>query len=328
MTISRRRRNWLWAGAIAALAAILIAGQFQSDLRQARKRLEQRSTTFGTDAGQVEYAVAGSGRPLLMIHGTGGGFDQGLLFSEKVTGSGIRVISPSRFGYLRSSFPDDHSSEAQADAFVALLDHLKIDRIVVAGGSAGALSAVQFALRHPERTAGLILIVPAANVEGHDPNQMSPVQEWIVRRLITSDFAYWAARKIAPKQLIGFLLATDPALLEQVPPEERERACRILDQMLPMSARSQGMLNDAKLAGNPAQVDFRKLQIPTLIISAEDDRFGTAGTSKAIAAQMPSARLLLFSTGGHVLLGHDAESARAMKRFVEANSENAVAAVL
>jgi pimeloyl-ACP methyl ester carboxylesterase len=304
------------AGAIAALATVLVAAQFQSDLRQARKALEQGSTTFETRAGQMEYAVAGSGPPLLMIHGTGGGFDQGLLFSERLAGSGVRVISPSRFGYLRSSFPDDHSSEAQADAFEALLDRLKIDRIVVAGGSAGALSAVQFALRHPDRTAGLVLIVPAANVEGHDPNEMSPRQEWIVRRLITSNFAYWAARKIAPKQLIGFLLATDPALLEQVSRQEPKRAYRILDQMLPISARSQGMLSDADLAGHPARVDFRRLQVPTLIISAEDDRFGTAGTSKAIARQMPSARLLLFPTGGHILLGRDEESSRAIKRFV------------
>lgn len=276
--------------------------------------------TIPTANGRMEYAVAGSGPPLLMIHGTGGGFDQGLLFSEKVAGLGVRVIAPSRFGYLRSSFPADHSSEAQADAFVALLDHQKLRKVVVAGGSAGALSAVQFALRHPDRTSALILIVPAANVEGQDPNEMSPAQEWIVRRLITSDFFYWAARKVAPKQLIGFLLATDPALLDQVPPEERERAYRILDQMLPISARWRGMLNDANLAGHPARVDFRRISIPTLIISAEDDRFGTAGTSKAIARQIPSAQLLLFPDGGHVLLGHDAQSALAIARFVKQRS--------
>ena len=269
----------------------------------------------------MEYAVAGSGPPLLMIHGTGGGFDQGLLFTEKVAAHGVRVIAPSRFGYLRSGFPADHSSEAQADAFVALLDHLKLRKVVVAGGSAGALSAVQFALRHPDRTSALILIVPAANVQGHDPSQMSPAQEWMVRRLVTSDFLYWVARKLAPKQLIGFLLATDPVLLTQVPADERERAYRILDQMLPISARWRGMLNDAHLAGDPARVDFRRLAIPTLIISAEDDRFGTAGTAKAIARQMPSSELLVFPNGGHVLLGHDEASARAIARFVKQHQD-------
>ena len=162
----------------------------------------------------MEFAVVSSGLPLMMIHGTGGGSDQGLLFSEKLCSNGIQGIAPSRFGYLRSSFPHDHSAEAQADAFVALLNHLKLRKVAVAGGSAGAVSAVQFALRHPERTSALIPIVPAANVEGHDPNEMTPAQEWLVRRLLTSDFLYWGARKVAPGQLIGFLLATDPALLD------------------------------------------------------------------------------------------------------------------
>lgn len=312
-----RRRKWLLAAVVAVLAATVVVVSFRADLRAARSRLEGRSATIPTASGAMEFAVAGSGPPLLMIHGTGGGFDQGLLFSEKVAAQGVRVIAPSRFGYLRSSFPSDHSSEAQADAFVALLDHLKLGKVVVAGGSAGALSAVQFALRHPERTSALILIVPAANVQGHDPNKMSPAQEWMVRRLVTSDFLYWSGRKVAPKKLIGFLLATDPVLLDQVPADERDRAYRILDQMLPISARWKGMLNDAQLAGHPAKMDFRSIRIPTLIISAEDDRFGTAATSEAIALQMPSARLLLFPNGGHVLLGRDAESAREIAQFVK-----------
>jgi pimeloyl-ACP methyl ester carboxylesterase len=87
--------------------------------------------------------------------------------------------------------------------------------------------------------------------------------------------------------------------------------------MLPISERWRGMLNDAHLAGHPARVDFRRIRISTLIISAQDDRFGTAGTSKAIAKQMPSAQLLLFPDGGHVLLGHDEESARAIAQFVK-----------
>jgi 2-hydroxy-6-oxonona-2,4-dienedioate hydrolase len=314
--IMSAKSKWLVAAAVLTVAAIAVALPFRRDLRAASDRLHGRSEIIQTPAGPMEYAVAGTGAPLLMIHGTGGGFDQGLLFSEKVAGNGVRVIAPSRFGYLRSSFPENHSSEAQADAFVALLNHLKLGKVAVAGGSAGAISAVQFALRHPDRTSALLLIVPAANVEGHDPNQMTPVQEWMVRRFVTSDFLYWAARKIAPKRLIGFLLATDPALLNRVPPDERKRAYRVLDQMLPISARSRGMLNDARLAGHPAQVDFRQLRLPVLIISAEDDRFGTAATSKEIAKLIPSARLVLFPNGGHVLLGHDNDSALQIARFV------------
>lgn len=97
-----------------------------------------------------------------MIHGTGGGFDQDLLFTRQLLAEGYRVIAPSRFGYLRSSLPTDPSSIRQADAYVDLLDHLQIDRVAVAGGSAGALSAIAFAVRHPARCAALLPIVPAS----------------------------------------------------------------------------------------------------------------------------------------------------------------------
>lgn len=61
---------------------------------------------------------------VLMIHGTGGGFDQGPAFAESIITRGHRVIAPSRFGRLRSDFPNDPSSEHQPDAFVDLLDRL------------------------------------------------------------------------------------------------------------------------------------------------------------------------------------------------------------
>jgi pimeloyl-ACP methyl ester carboxylesterase len=269
-----------------------------------------------TSFGQLEYATAGHGPPVLMIHGTGGGFDQGLIFTEGLLPYGHQVIAPSRFGYLRSDFPADPSSEHQADAFVELLDRLRIRQLAVAGGSAGALSAVQFALRHPDRTAALILIVPAANVRGTDPVKMSALQEFLVRRLATSDFLFWAGIRAARDQMIGTLLATDPTLVRQAVPDEQRRAERILEAILPVARRSKGMLNDARLAGNPARVDFSKLSVPTLVISVADDRFGTAATARDIAAAVPDSRLVLYPRGGHIWIGHDSELWREVARFL------------
>jgi pimeloyl-ACP methyl ester carboxylesterase len=264
----------------------------------------------------MEYAIAGHGPSLLMIHGTGGGFDQGLTFAGAIIRRGHRVISPSRFGYLRSAFPADPSSENQADAFVRLLDHLRIDRLPVAGGSAGALSAAQFALRHPDRCSGLILLVPAANVTGRDPVQMSPLQEFLVEGLVRLDILYWTALETAPDRLVGTLLATDPRLLAKVGVKERRRAYRILLELMPISARSRGMLNDGRLAGRPARMDFGRVEVPTLLVSVEDDRFGTADTARRIASAMRGARLVIYPSGGHIWLGHDDDVADEVTRFL------------
>lgn len=188
------RRQWMFG----AGAAILRGGAYawsscQSAINAAEQRVSRRSSTLRTAFGELEYVVAGSGSPLLMIHGTGGGFDQGLSFASAIRQRGHRIISPSRYGYLRNDFSDDPSLANQADAFVTLLDHLGIDRLPAIGGSAGALSAVAFALRHPDRCSGLILLVPAANVDGGDPVQMSALQSRSVRALLNSDFIYWSA---------------------------------------------------------------------------------------------------------------------------------------
>jgi pimeloyl-ACP methyl ester carboxylesterase len=71
---------------------------------------------------------------------------------------GFRFIAPSRFGYLGTPMPDGATAESQADAYEALLDHLAVDRVIVVGYSAGATSAIQCALRHPDRTVALISV--------------------------------------------------------------------------------------------------------------------------------------------------------------------------
>ena len=93
-------------------------------------------------------------------HGSGRGFDQGMAFAAPLAKQGIRVIAMSRLGYLRTPLPADSTAEAQADADVCLLDALKIRTAAVMGGSAGALSALQMAIRHPERVSALVLLVP------------------------------------------------------------------------------------------------------------------------------------------------------------------------
>jgi 2-hydroxy-6-oxonona-2,4-dienedioate hydrolase len=201
----------------------LLWARYSADLQAARFRISNGSAVIQTRSGEMEFAMGGEGTPVLMIYGTGGGFDQGLNFVNPLIEAGYRVIAPSRFGYLRSNFPGDASSEAQADAFVDLLEHLKIDRIAVIGGSAGALPALQFAIRHPERCTALVLLVPAA----FDPNralenvELGPLSETIIQYGLRSDFLYWLGITLAPRQMIRTLLATDPKLVDRASPGEQ-----------------------------------------------------------------------------------------------------------
>ena len=75
------------------------------------------------------------------------------------------------------------------------------------------------------------------------------------------------------------------------------------------------MLNDARQSEHPAAMDFSQLRMPVLLISAEDDRFGTATTARKIAAVVPQAELTILPDGGNIWLGHDAEVAARIHRF-------------
>ena len=308
------------AGAGAIAGSAVVAASYSAAMAKAETTCDPGLSRMAPSRhGEVEYADVGNGTPLLMVHGTGGGFDQGLLFARPLLDRGYRLISPSRFGYLRSGLPKDPSSANQADAFADLLDHLGIDRIAISGGSAGALSAIEFAVRHPDRCAALLPIVPAAYAPDPDAvtSDAPPPGVELAMTLLRSDFLFWCGLSVASEPMTGTLLATDPALLGTVDAVERQRAHDVLWGLLPVSRRADGLINDARLAGHPAQSALETITAPTLTISTEDDRFGTAKAARHIAATVPGARAIIYPTGGHIWLGHDAELFAAIDDFLK-----------
>jgi 2-hydroxy-6-oxonona-2,4-dienedioate hydrolase len=315
--MTTRRSLLMGLGGLALAGGGYTAGAFREARVQAGNRLFGQATQIDTRAGVLEYAVAGDGPPVMMIHGTGGGFDQGLLFASGIRQRGFRIIAPSRFGYLGSAFPDDASPAHQADALVDLLDHLGIERLAVVGGSAGALTAAEFALRHPDRCAHLVLLVPAGNLTNRDPVQFTAFQQFAVNAVLGSDVWFWSLARLAPRQMIRTLLATDPALLDLVSDSERQRASAILNQIFPISRKVNGFKTDAFWAGTPSPTTFDRIAVPTLILSCEDDLFGTAATARLLAERIPGAEYTIYPTGGHIWLGHDDDVADRIAGFVQ-----------
>ena len=314
-----RRRSLLLgiAGLGAAIGFGLGWSAFAADIRAARARTRGRSRVINGRFGDLEFGEVGDGSPVLMVHGTGGGFDQGLDFAQRLSIAGLRVIAPSRFGYLRSAFPDDPSSENQADAFVDLLDALQIERAPVIGGSAGALSAIQFAIRHPQRCSALVAMVPAAYAPGRAPvRPPNAIAQGIIEYGLKSDLLFWSAMKINEDAMIAALLATNPDLVHRAHPAERARIRSILANILPVSDRARGLLNDARLASDPARMALETITAPTLALSLQDDRFQTLEAARHIAASVPGAELVTYPEGGHVWVDHDEEVFAAVSAFL------------
>ena len=301
---------------LAALAAVLVSvtlfvkWQFDTDMQRARAHAARGSVLLPTRCGPIEYQEAGTGVPLLAVHGSGGGHDQGMAFAAGLASQGIRVIAMSRFGYLRTPMPTDASAAAQADAHVCLLDALGIPKAAVMGGSAGAPSALQMALRHPDRVSALVLLVPLAFKPPTQTDSAPTMPPWVeatMMRLLGSDFLFWAALHVARDPVIKVVLATPPELLARASRQERARVDAMLDHILPVSLRAEGLRSDTNVGKHLSPSPLESIRVPTLVVSARDDRYGTFASAQYTAAGIPGAKFIGFDDGGHTWVGHNDE---------------------
>jgi pimeloyl-ACP methyl ester carboxylesterase len=310
---NRHRRVLGGVAAVAAVAGAVSYSLYRPAIARARARVATGSRIASTRCGPVEYAEEGSGPPVLVAHGAGGGFDQGLELGADLARAGFRVIAPSRFGYLRTPVPADASAAAQADAHACLLDALHVPRAAVIGVSAGGPSALQFAQRYPDRTSALVLLVPATNAlreRDAAPPRASRATIALFDTALRSDFLFWAGGKIARRLFVRAILGTPPEVVANASPEEQARVQATLDHILPVSARRAGLLNDAKVVSSSTRYEPEKIAAPTLAVSAADDGYGTFEGARYAAAHIPNGRFIGYPSGGHLLVGrNDAASA-------------------
>ncbi|HSC47654.1 MAG TPA: alpha/beta hydrolase [Gammaproteobacteria bacterium] len=308
----KRIKGVVWAliCLVAFIGAVWIGADYRRDVDAARERLATGSQIAETRCGPIEYAVAGEGPPVLVVHGAGGGFDQGLIIGAPLVKAGFRVIAVSRFGYLRTPLPQDASAAAQADAHACLLDALGIPRTAILGASAGAPSAMQFAIRHPERCRALVLLVPATFMprSGEEPSvKRPPGLVALFSTLLRSDFLFWLAPHISRAAVEKAIMGTPPAVVEQASPAEQARMLQMIDQIMPVSPRRLGLLNDGAVVTTLPRYDLERIDAPTLVIDAADDLYGFYAGAQYTAAHIPGARFVGYPTGGHMLIGRQDE---------------------
>ena len=310
------RRAALWLVAALAVGAIASYLAYTRDLRATRDRLAAGSQIVATRHGPIEYTTWGEGPAVLVIHGAGGGYDQGVSIARAFGGDGFRWISPSRFGYLRTPLPADASTAAQADAFADLLDALNIKRVAVLGFSGGVPPALQFARRYPERTSALALLSGAPYTPLTASEQKLPVPIWVYQALFSSDFPYWVLQKVAHSRLEPIFDIT-PALRAAAPPEEQPFIAGMVDVFQPVTARTDGVRNEGAAVDPRARYRVDEITTPTLVIHARDDHLNPFMFGEYTQQHIPGAQFLPLASGGHLLLGHHAEVRARVNAFLQ-----------
>jgi pimeloyl-ACP methyl ester carboxylesterase len=257
---------------------------------------------FHSPLGPIEYSVRGQGSPLLISHGAAGGFDQALVLTEPLAGRDVQRLALSRDGYMGSPLGREASPRAQAEKYIGLLDHLGVGRCAILGVSAGGPSAIEFAIRYPDRCSRLILV--SAIVAPVRPAYLSLLPERLLLALLRSSL-YRAARVRASDSLLlkAFGVSREDERRLALDHQGRRALTAVLQAARdPEGGRIRGTLNDIGVSRRLPTFPFAALRPPTLAIHGTRDSFAPIGLVAGAAAVIPDCRFEPIDGAGHLCI--------------------------
>ena len=265
-------------------------------------KLSKPSQSCSVDG--TAYRVHGAGETIVLIHGVG--MDQRSWQPQiEALSQSHRVLTYDMLGHGESRLPPEGVQLADfAEQLLRLLDHLQVARAHVVGHSMGALVAIEFALRHPERCTRLLALNA---VFQRSPAQRAAVLERArtlqsagVAATVDATIARWFGAPVpAPLRAIA-ALATD--ILADVNATGYARAYRLF-------ATSDEVHAD----------HLPRLAMPALFITGEGDPNSSPAMSQAMAALAPWGQAEIVPGARHMMNLTDAEAVNArLLRFITA----------
>lgn len=220
--------------------------------------------------------------------------------AEAIRKEGFRVIIVDQIGFGRSSKPIiPYNFHDMAYNTRRILDHLKLEKVMVVGHSMGGMLAARFATQYPQRTERVVIYNPIGLTDGRWERPWTPVDESYQRNLAST---YQTVRA----GLFRYVSHRPEAWNADFERWARVRYSWTLGADWPRYAMVQSLISQITYL-DPVVNDWAHIQAPTLAFGgAEDSLAGTAATFQArmkhIADTVPNGkgRLLLLPGLGHV----------------------------
>lgn len=209
--------------------------------------------------------------------------------------SDYRIISLDLPGHgLTRAPPDYQPATARSVAVVdQITQRLGVERFVLGGNSMGGGVAWNYALAHPDRLRGLVLVDAAGWPDPDRDRQDAPM----VFKLLANPVGRFVLRN------------ADPALmaekgLKQAYGDDRLVTDALVTRYVEL-ARAPGhraiLTGGRGAAGPPVTPEtFRAIRTPTLVMTGEKDALIPAAHARGFAGAIPGARLVTYPEGGHV----------------------------
>ncbi len=304
---------------LVILIVIFLGFQYNKFLKIKSENIEDinsKSIIVETEEGIIEYAVEGQGEAILMIHGAGGGYDQGLLLADNFLPKGYKVISISRFGYLNTPLSKNPTTDNQAALYKALLDKLGLEKVNIVAVSDGGPSALKFSINYPEYVKSLTLMC----AKSQTPPKLTKSQAIAFNTIFNNDFIFWLITEYIQSDLLN-ILGVSKEVQANMTKDEMNMAREFFGIMNPISLRKDGIF-DANVQFkelSPQDYPIWKIKAPTLIIHAKDDTLQPFYYAQYSKEKIPNSKLISFKEGGHMFFSHHEQIKNEIKLFLEYN---------
>jgi 3-oxoadipate enol-lactonase len=243
------------------------------------------------------YELAGEGEPLVLLNGIMM-TTQSWVLQKRALIDRFQLVLHDFRGQMRSAKPEEpFDLQAHVDDLAALLDHLGIDAAHIVGTSYGGEVGMMFSAQHPHRVRSLAVIACVSEI---GPELASSIGQWAEAARGTSAENFYDTT--VPYNFSPAFVAEHPEIIEQ----GRGR----IGAQPPEFFRAFSQLIEA-FRGLDVTEELHKIDAPTLVIAAGNDRLKPLPYSRLIAERIPHAKLVVIEGAGHAVFLERADEVNA-----------------
>lgn len=250
---------------------------------------------------------AGTGVPVVLLHGLTATRRYVLMGSRYLTRVGCELVAFDARGHGESGPAAEPSAYEYADMTGDLDAIVRTvgSGVVLVGNSMGAGTAVAFALEHPERVVGLVIITPGFRGGGRPE---ADLEDW--DRL---------ADGMARGGVEGFMAAYEPP----ADPRWRETALKFTRQRIERHEHPEAVADALRVVPRSIAFDgmdeLQRLEMPTLVVGSRDesDPGHPLALAQEYAERLPHADLLVEDEGDSPIAWQGAQLSHAIEEFLK-----------
>ena len=271
-----------------------------------------RFTRVPTSRGSFSTLEAGTGEPVLMLHGLGG-TKASFLPTVAALAPEFRTIAVDALGFGDSDKPlgASYGPRFQAEALADLLDALELDRAHFIGHSMGGRIAIELGLEQPERIRGLVLMTPA--VAWLRERRWAPYLRWVRPEL--------GLLQVAPRPIVERLVrrlipgADSPSAAAGI--DEFVRTYTTARGRAALYAAARHIYLDEPHGDNGFWTRLRELSPDTLFIWGRQDRLVPTSFIKHFERALPAARHVELDCGHIPQIERPRQTHAAIAKFLQ-----------